>query len=337
MALDLERLLAPVSDETPAGEDLAYDPERQEIEQAFEGSVSIDTTGATTTAAEVDWRRVVSLIEAQSGRTKDVWLAVYLARAGARMGQLATVEIGVEYLAGLLEKFWDSVHPQLEEYGFQGRKGPCDSLTTIPDFLAPLDRIMIMEHPRMGRFTVADLKRFAAGAEAEDGYGMFRAALTETSDADLVAALEAFARIEGAVKRADGVLTGKGEGGEATNFNPTYAALTEVKSAIASFVTSTAIQETEEAAAEAAAEGGTDTGGGGARLSGQVNTREDVIRALDAIADYYRRREPTSPVVLLLQRAREWVSLDFLGILQDIAPDSLEQVRKVLNYQRSGQ
>jgi len=41
-------------------------------------------------------------------------------------------------------------------------------------------------------------------------------------------------------------------------------------------------------------------------------------------------------VLLLLQRAREWVNLDFLAILQDIAPDSLDQARKVLNYQRSG-
>ncbi|HYD45419.1 MAG TPA: type VI secretion system protein TssA [Phenylobacterium sp.] len=336
MALDLDRLLAPVSDESPAGEDLAYDPERQEIEQAFEGSVSIDTTGETAAAADIDWRNIVSLIEAQSGRTKDVWLAVYLARAGARMGQLATVEIGVEYLAGLLEQFWDTVHPQLEEYGFQGRKGPCDSLTTIGDFLAPLERTAILEHPRLGRFTAADLKRFAAGAEAEDGYGMFRAALAETSDADLAAALEAFSRIEGAIKRVDGVLTGKGEGGEATNFRPTYDAIAEIRKAISAFVTSAVTQETEQAAAEAA-DGGQPAGGDvGPRIGGQVQTREDVIRALDAVADYYRRREPTSPVLLLLQRAREWVNLDFLAILQDIAPDSLDQARKVLNYQRSG-
>ncbi|MCC7268986.1 MAG: type VI secretion system protein TssA [Caulobacteraceae bacterium] len=337
MALDLERLLAPVSDETPAGEDLAYDPERQEIEQAFEGSVSIDTTGEAASGPEVDWRRVTNLIEAQSARTKDVWLAVYLARAGARMGQLATVEMGLEYLAGLLEQFWDTVHPQLEEYGFQGRKGPCDSLTTIGDFLAPLDRVVLLEHQRLGRFTAADIKRFAAGADAEDDYGMFRAALAETSDAELVAALEAFGRIEGAVRRVDGVLTGKGEGGEATNFRPTYDAIAELKKAIAAFVTSPVAVETVEDAGEAVAADSGEAAAAGPRIGGQVQSREDVLKALDAIADYYRRREPASPVLLLLQRAREWVNLDFLAILQDIAPDSLDQARKVLNYQRSGE
>ena len=78
------------------------------------------------------------------------------------------------------------------------------------------------------------------------------------------------------------------------------------------------------------------SGGGGPRIGGRVETREDVvIKALDAIADYYRRKEPTSPVPTVLQRAREWVNLDFLTILEDIAPGALDEARKrVLVSQR---
>lgn len=331
MALDLETLLAPVSDETPAGEDLAYDPERQEIETAFEGSVSIDTTGQAAEASDIDWRRIVSLIEGQSGRTKDVWLAVYLTRAGARQGQLATVEIGAAYLAGLLDRFWDTVHPQLEEYGFQGRKGPCDSLTSVGEFLAPLERTILFEHPRLGRFSGADVKRFAAGGDVEDGYGMFRAALAESSDAGLVEAVESLARIEASIRQADAILTSKGEGGEATNFSPTYEVLADLRKAVATFVTTPIATEIAEDGDSPPAEA---VAAAGPRIGGAVQNREDVIRALDAIADYYRNREPASPVLLLLQRAREWVNLDFLAILQDIAPDSLDAARKVLNYQQ---
>jgi type VI secretion system protein ImpA len=74
----------------------------------------------------------------------------------------------------------------------------------------------------------------------------------------------------------------------------------------------------------------------GPRIAGRVETREDVIKAIDAITDYYRRREPASPVPLVLQRAREWVSLDFLQVLEDIAPGSLDEARRVLASRGQG-
>ena len=80
---------------------------------------------------------------------------------------------------------------------------------------------------------------------------------------------------------------------------------------------------------------GPDAGsGGGPRIAGRVESREDVVKALDAIADYYRRREPTSPVPAALQRVREWVNLDFLALLEDIAPNSLDEAKRVLVTQR---
>ena len=54
--LDLEEMLAPVSEEEPAGPDLAYDDERGLIEQAFESSISIDTNGDVVESSEIDWR-----------------------------------------------------------------------------------------------------------------------------------------------------------------------------------------------------------------------------------------------------------------------------------------
>src|ERR1700736_4726333 len=55
-AMELEELLAPVSEEAPRAPDLANDPERGQLEQAFESSVSIDTSGEASGAGEIDWR-----------------------------------------------------------------------------------------------------------------------------------------------------------------------------------------------------------------------------------------------------------------------------------------
>jgi type VI secretion system ImpA family protein len=329
--MDVEELLAPVSEEEPVGPDLAYDAERGTIEQAFDSSVSIDTSGEAGAAAEIDWRPIIGQIEQQSTRTKDVWLAVYLTRAGARSGQLALVETGALYLAGLLEQFWDKVHPQLEEYGFQGRKGPCESLARRGEFLGPLERTPLLDHPRLGRFSGADFERFRAGAEAADGYGMFRAALAETPEETLTAIVARLDAILAAIKRADTVLTANADGDTGANFQPTYELITQMKKAVQSFTSSPAAAEEEAAPATDSADAGA---GGGPRIAGRVESREDVIKAMDAIADYYRRREPTSPVPAALQRVREWVSLDFLALLEDIAPNSLDEAKRVLVSQR---
>lgn len=334
MALDVETLLAPVSEDAPSGPDLGYEPERQEIEQAFESSISIDSSGESAGGPEIDWRPVLRGIEAESAKTKDVWLAVYLCRAGARMGDLETIEIGAEFLAGLFERFWDTVHPQLEEYGVQGRKGPCDSLARIAEFIGPLKRTPLLRHPRLGVYSGVDFERFRANGDAEEGYGMFRAALEETPPEALEAITAHIDSIAGAIRRVDGVLTANSEGGGATNFQPTYEALAEMKRAVASFGASPVEVEAEPDVESETSSGGSSGGGGGPRIAGRVDSREDVLKALDAIGDYYRRKEPASPVPLVLQRAREWVTLDFLAVLEDIAPGSLDEARKVLMSQR---
>ena len=334
MALDVDTLLTPVSDDAPAGEDLSYDTSRYELEQAFESSVSIDASGEETAAQEVDWRRILSSIEEQFGRSKDIWLAVYLCRAGARSGSLETVEAGAQALAGLMERYWDTVHPTLDELGLPGRKAPCDALTRRAEFLGPLERTAILTHPRLGTFTGADLERFRTEAENADGYGMFRAALEDSPPESLTEALERLNRIEDGLRRADKVFTEHAAGEPSPNYAPTYETLAMLKRAVQTFAPGAAPagDGADAGAAETASDGGGSAAGagGGGRIGGKVESREDVMTALDAIGDYYRRREPGSPVPVLLQRARAWVTLDFLSVLKDIAPDAVDDAKRVL-------
>jgi type VI secretion system protein ImpA len=47
------------------------------------------------------------------------------------------------------------------------------------------------------------------------------------------------------------------------------------------------------------------------------------VRALEAVAEYFRRNEPSSPIPLFVERAKRLVAKDFLQVLADIAPDAL--------------
>jgi type VI secretion system protein ImpA len=60
---------------------------------------------------------------------------------------------------------------------------------------------------------------------------------------------------------------------------------------------------------------------------GAITSREDAVRALDSVAEFFRRNEPSSPIPLLLDRAKRLVSKSFLEVLADVAPDAVSQAR----------
>ena len=69
--------------------------------------------------------------------------------------------------------------------------------------------------------------------------------------------------------------------------------------------------------------------GANAASLGAVTTRADAMRLLDLVLDYYRRYEPSSPLPLLLERARRLADKNFIDILRDLAPDSVTQAQIV--------
>ena len=64
-------------------------------------------------------------------------------------------------------------------------------------------------------------------------------------------------------------------------------------------------------------------------MSGEIRSRDDAIRVLDRVSEYFRRNEPSSPVPLLLQRAKRLISKDFMEILRDMAPQGLSEAEKI--------
>ena len=62
---------------------------------------------------------------------------------------------------------------------------------------------------------------------------------------------------------------------------------------------------------------------------GKSPVGEDVIRTLDRLCKYYEKYEPSSPLPLLLMRAKRLASMSFLDIIKDLSPDALTQARAV--------
>ena len=323
--MDIDALVAPLSDDQPSGPDLYGDLKRQQIEQVFERSIS-DGTASENSASQ--WQDAIDLILEQCEITRDLWLPVYLMRAATQAGQFDLVVESSAFMAALIETRWADVHPQLEDLGFIGRKTPCESLTRIGDFLGPLERMPLVVHPRLGAFSGADFEKFRSKGPKAEGFGDFRQAIDALGESGLesaVAGLDAFTE---AIKSVDNTLTANANGDTGTNFKPTYELLARMKKAVSTFLPQAAPESgPEEAPGPEAGEAAAQSG---AAFSGGISSRNDVVRAIDAICAYYARSEPASPVPFVLRRARDWISLDFMAVLEDIAPGSLEEATRVL-------
>jgi type VI secretion system protein ImpA len=73
-------------------------------------------------------------------------------------------------------------------------------------------------------------------------------------------------------------------------------------------------------------------GGGVSASSGPVKTRQDALRRLAEVADYFRRTEPHSPVSYLVQRAITWGQMPLEAWLSDVIKDGtqLDSIRETL-------
>jgi type VI secretion system ImpA family protein len=332
--VDVASLLEPVSAESAAGDDLSYSSERHEIEQAFEADASAAGAGSP-----IDWRKIVVLIEEQSKQTKDVWLAVYLMRCGIKLGKISVVADGADMLVGLLEQYWDNVHPSLEEYDFRGRKSPCEVLTKFGLFLSPFQNMILVSHNRWGDFSGADIDAFAKEAEGREGFGMFCSAMAETPVEDIRDIALCLQRIRDAVNKVDVILMDNAGDDTGVDFKPTYEMLDSQIKSMARFIGLSLGAEPEDQDLQEDGEERVDSTDSGAAVKSisSVESRDDVIRALEAVAEYYRRKEPGSPVAAMIMRARGWVNLDFISIMRDLAPGSLDEVERVLVTRQNSQ
>lgn len=345
MTIDLEALLRPLEGDNPAGPDLSYSSARHQIEEAFQvidAGPTVALVDGELVAREddaqggADWRKIIKLILEEAALTRDLWLGVYLTRAGARAGDLELVGYGLDYTRGLLEQWWDQGWPSLEEDGPIARATACAALAQGPSFLRPLMATALLKHNRHGAFTGADFVRFAAAdGHSEDGYGAFRAAVQDAPPEEMEAIRSRLSTMRESLAAIDEILTGH-LGSASETFDGAYKALDAITRALTAFAAGetpalSSDNSDDPSGGEPPAAGAQPPGGGG----GKIATRQDVVRALDAIIEFYRRSEPASPIPLVLRRARTWVTMDFLQVLEDIAPNATGEARTVLGREEN--
>ena len=345
--LDLTGGLLDIDADSPAGPNLELDPEFGELERAATGTPERQYGETIIPAVEPEWKDVAAKAEALLERTRDLRVLVHLAVARLHLTGLPDYAGVVRTIRALLETRWGHVHPQLDPEDDNDPTLRANALLRLGDpalVLRVLRTYPLAASRREGAVSWRTIG-ISTGAiesdapEEKKSDAVIRAAFAD-SGAETVGALC------DAVRAARRDLTGITAAFDANcgfgygpDFEPVTNLLHDIQHYLEKYAppaatdagTAELVNEEETASASpqvvpGAARPAVVTA---ASLT-SVDNRADALRLLDVVCRYYEDHEPSSPLPLLIQRARNLADKNFLEILKDLAPDGVGQAQMIV-------
>lgn len=334
--MDVTALLAPISDDAPSGDNLEYDEGFTEMELAAQPGEERQVGDQFQAAEDPDYGEVVKLADGILGRSHDIRAAVFRAEAVLQAEGMEEFAQTVSYIRGCLADHWESCHPQLDEddgdatMRINAVQGLADSSRTLRN----LRRAALTDSRMFGRMSLRHVEvaegiaNPSADMESPPDAAALKAAFRDTDEAFVSGVADAVNTSLEEIAAIDAIFAEQTPG-EGPQLDPLSDALKKIQNALAQHGGAdlgVEIVDPTAAAAAPAPAGGAAPGPSG---SGAINSPADVTDALDRIIDYYQRAEPSSPVPILLDRAKRLVNADFLAIIEDMAKDGLDEVKRI--------
>lgn len=334
--LDLEALLAPIEGDAPSGPDLEYDPEWQELERLAQGKPEQQFGDTIIPAEEPDWRDVGDRAQNLFKRTKDVRAAVLLARAQTHLEQFTGLGQGLQLILQLMERYWDTVHPQLDASDNDDPTMRLNALSALADpqgLLRNARNARLFQSRAHGELGVRQIELAAGKLQPRSNEAVPPMATVEQQLAAVIREdTDLPARVSATLASARGIsrlLDDKVGSDRSPDLKALIAALLTVDQVVGR-VSATVQGAASGAASEDAGMDASGASGGMAiNTSGAIRSRADVIALLDRVSEYLARAEPTNPARLLVERAKKIMDMDFIQLMTELAPDGLSQARIV--------
>jgi type VI secretion system protein ImpA len=322
MGREIESLIEPISAEAPCGVDL-------EDTQLLAGFDAYRLFGNDIPlAADTDWRGIRDKSLAALAQSHDLRLLAHLAAALVRLEGLNTFCKVITVADRWLGEHWDQVFPRIDEDAILRR----NALNSLADRMAIVDavrRTPVVSHRQLGSFSVRDLE-LATGqltpteADAKaPGTAQVEATLAGTPPAELAQLSAALQAGMGSLRNIVATMQTRSGFESAPDFDGLLRPLSRIDKLLTDHIPAAAQNEPGPAGSSEDAS---------AMSTGSVTdikSRQDAIRALDAVTAFFRSHEPSSPVPLFLERAKRLVSKSFIEVLEDIAPDGLTQAQLI--------
>jgi type VI secretion system protein ImpA len=357
--VDLDALLQPISDENPSGESLRYSGLYDEISEARRADDTLNRGDWQEQLKVADYRKVLDLaVPALTSQTKDLQVAAWLSESLVKIHGFVGLRDSLQLLAGLQDKFWETIHPEIEEGDMEGRANAISWMDQQCAFAAQGAPFTGVEGYSF--FDWEDSKKFDI-PENVDTLEMAEqrryAELRETADREKRVTAELWKKEIASTRRAsceqvnftidecwaalaelNRVIEEKFDRNQMPGLSTLKTSLDQVHTQVKKLLEEKRIEEPdeveigEEGSADGTAEGAAAGTGGG--VKGAINSRQDALRRLAEIADFFQKTEPHSPVSYLVQRAVKWGNMPLESWLQDVIKDDsiLGQLRQTLGF-----
>jgi type VI secretion system protein ImpA len=336
-----EGLLRPLSESAPCGQSLE-DTATLAAFDTYQLFGQQSAIGARRPGQKQDepptpppWGEMLEKSVAALQTSKDLRVLAYFAAAHLWTGGIVPFCETLRVAAVWLETWFDAVYPRIDEDIFFRT----NALNNFNDRLAIVDALRRSPLVSMRPTGSISLRRIelASGVipvTKEDGTppkdGEINAAFGAAPLADLRAqlaaaqgALESLAKIDAKMSAAGGVdatpnFDGRSDKEKLVSLRHQFRRVQEI------LRTQIAARPDATPADGAAAGDGADATPGAV---GVIRTRQDAIRALDAVTTFFENTEPSSPVPLFIDRAKRLIAKNFLEVLQDVVPDALNAAK----------
>lgn len=334
--MDVDTLLQSHGEDAPSGEDLEYDPTFMELEIAAQPGEERQVGDEILPAEDPDYKEVAAKAAEILERSHDLRAGIFMAEAQLRLTGLPGFAKATRYIAGCLDQWWDTCHPQLDEDDDDDPTMRINAVLALTDdnrILRGLRRAPLTQSRTFGAMSLRDISVAEgeitppADMDTVPEMGQVLAAFQDTDEDVLREIGEAARQALSDVEAINATFADKTPG-QGPDLDPLIKAL---KKASNRLNTALGDEGAADDSAEDAAGGGGDapamaTGAVAGGVVGGINSPTDVQNALDRIIGYYERSEPSSPVPLLLMRAKKLVNADFLTIVKDMAPSGVDNV-----------
>lgn len=341
--LNLNKLLAPVTEEEPCGEDLSDLTEYYVLEEHARGKEETQFSDAEPP----DWQQVEKVAQDLLLQGKEMWVISHLICAMTANHGIVGLNEGIRFLLEALSTFWEGIFPETDFDDANPHEQRMNVLSSLSDLTSPLmvniRQMPICRSRHLGEFSFRDILLSRGEIKAVEGEkppekDLIEAAVRDTDPEYISDMIRLMTETIEHIRKIENFLN------EAAGKQNNTSNIFKIEDALKSILTFVEPWSGSPVQDDAVEEGEDEHGpefpdkaqAGQAVPADQpprpgtpaaLNSRDDVYALLGEMIQWYEQNEPASPVAMILHRAKSLVGKDFFQIISSVMGPDIPQVR----------
>lgn len=359
--INLELLLQPISEESPAGDSVRYTGVYDEIAEARRADDNAAQGEWVTELKFSDFRKVVDLaVPTLEKDTKDLQIAAWLSEALVRQFGFIGLRDSLKLMSGLQDNFWETLHPEIDEGDMEGRANAVAVMEKQTAFAIRNSPITgssgysFTDYEDSKRFDIPDnidtldsadqakYNELREQAEKENRVtaNKWRAELAQSRRVFYEELMFLIDECFAEYNELNRVNEERYDRNQTPGMGSLKKALDDIQTQVKRILEEKRQEEPDEAEAVAESVAAEDEGGavvkvaGVATANGAIQNRADALKRLSDIATFFQKTEPHSPISYIVQRAVKWGNMPLESWLQDVIKDEtvIYNIRQTLGF-----